>query len=287
MVVCHPRGGNLGSSVGMQRCNKSVSVPLTSPTFNAAQSLLRKFSIFVSHPSVHSVIFFIQSFASHSLSLYLAPRSCYRTLFRTTMQLLTTLLLSAAAVLAAPTDKTDVGYSRMSDNDVLKIYHTCHDGAIKWPIAGRPNPIVNTEASQLKLYTPPKTTANMLTIHNYCNYPIDFDHWGQAKKIANGTLSASGTWGPEALSGSVWKARKQGIKPLQGKPYPDLLVEYVVVKGRLTYDISLITCLGEGMDTSACPGHEAGLNLGNKEWKSFQCGPGKWCDDQVYLYEVS
>ena len=74
-------------------------------------------------------------------------------------------------------------------------------------------------------------------------------------------------------------------------------VEYSV-NDTASFDLSLIDCLGtEGMtttgkvirngDMSMCPGHEQGLQLGNKGSRSWQCAAGAWCDDQAYLYEVS
>lgn len=97
------------------------------------------------------------------------------------------------------------------------------------------------------------------------------------------------TNGP-AVNLKVSKVEGSFAKPVQ--------IEYSGTEGRISFDISLIDCLGTVMDpengvyvkngnTSACAGHEAGLQIGNDKSLSFQCRPGAWCDDQVYLYEVS
>jgi hypothetical protein len=209
------------------------------------------------------------------------------------MQLLTTLLLSAAAVLAAPTSKEpDFGsLQRMTDQAVIaKVRNlTCHKGQIPWPIAGRKNPIIDTETPQLSLYPRPKATAGTLTIYNYCGYDIWYRHFDGRKPqneqmIEDGILKSKGKPWTTMYAGTVFKARKTAKD--NGK---DMLVEYGVVAGKLTYNLSHIVCLGAGNDLSQCAGSDGGMNLGNEsqESKTFQCASNKWCDDQSYLYEVS
>ena len=209
------------------------------------------------------------------------------------MQFLTTLLLSTAAVLAAPTaQKPKFGnIKRMTDQAVLANVGdpTCWGGNITWPIAGRKPPIVETETPQLSLYPRPKTTPGTLTIHNYCGYDIWFRHFDgrrpeQQQIIEEGVFKSKGEAWTTPYAGTVVKARKSAQPTAQ-----EMLVEYGVnARGEVTYNLSHVVCLGAGNDMSQCAGTESGLNFGNEsnESKTFQCAGGKWCDDQSYLYEV-
>lgn len=170
--------------------------------------------------------------------------------------------------------------NRMSDSEVLSICKTCWGGALEWPLPNTPAPVVDVVSPQLSIFERPASSPNTLTIHNYCSYDIHYTHFSGSNQIDGGSLTAGQTiTGP--LAGTVFKASKtaDGSK--------DLLIEYNIgADGQLWFDLSLITCAVDG-DVSACPGHEAGLQLGNAGSKSFQCAAGAWCDDQAYLYQVS
>lgn len=207
------------------------------------------------------------------------------------MQLLATFLLSASLAAAAPVAPFTPRYPdsgavlhRMSNAEVDAIYKTCWNGQLKWPLGDTPAPVADVVSPQLSIYGRPAAKPNTLTIHNYCGYDIYYNHFAGPNNIGKGTLVANGVY-ESPLSGTVFKASKN---PSGAK---DLLIEYNVAgDGNLWYNLSLITCLGEtnglpNSDTSACAGHEGGLQLGNTEAKSFQCAAGKWCDDQAYLYQ--
>jgi hypothetical protein len=173
----------------------------------------------------------------------------------------------------------------MTDAQVNAIYKTCWNGNLKWPLPNTVNPVIDVVSPQLSIFPRPDTTPHTLTVHNYCDYDIFYDHLGAAGKLDNGTLSAGKSFN-SPLSGNVFKASKKSTME------NDVLIEYnVAADGKLWYDLSLITCLGStdgkpNSDTTACAGHEAGLQLGSKKWVAFQCAPGKWCDDQAYLYQA-
>lgn len=168
---------------------------------------------------------------------------------------------------------------RMSTAEVEAIYKTCWNGALEWPLPNQPNPVIDIVSPQLSLFPRPASTPHTLTVHNYCDYDVHFVHF-------NGGAAESGSLAPYSsidrpLTGTVFKASKSAN---MGN---DLLVEYSIDgNGVLWYNLSLLTCMVGG-DTSACAGHEAGLQLSNPGKMAFQCGPGMWCDDQAYLYHVS
>jgi hypothetical protein len=167
--------------------------------------------------------------------------------------------------------------------------------SIPWPLPDTPNPTVDDVAiPQLELFPRPQTTANTLTIYNFCDYDLWFEpHIGNTLEAtghipAGGKLDRPFEMAPEGSGVNLKVTKTEGdySKPVQ--------VEYAVSAGTVWYDLSLIDCLGrtpEGLrngDTSACAGHEAGLQMGPAaNAVSFQCGAGAWCDDQMYLYEVS
>jgi hypothetical protein len=207
-------------------------------------------------------------------------------IFHTIMQFLQTLLFSAALVSAAPTSLSarDYSVSRMSNEDVFKIYHTCWGGKLVWPQNDMPPPVTEQVSSQLSLYKQPAAKAGTLTVHNYCDYDIHYQHLGNGLSGATQVLSA-GTTSDYPLTGTVFKASKTAslAKVVQ--------IEYSVAGNVLYYDMSLIDCLAfkDGLrtkDASGCVGLESGLQLGNQGF-SFQCAKGAWCDDQAYFYEVS
>lgn len=173
----------------------------------------------------------------------------------------------------------------MTNAQVNAIVGTCWGGKLPWPLPNTVNPVIDVVSPQLSVFARPDTTPHTLTVHNYCGYDIFYNHLGVSGSLGNGTLGAGQSIN-SPLSGNVFKASKKATME------NDVLIEYnVAADGKLWYDISLITCLGStddkpNSDTSACAGHEAGLQLGNKEWVAFQCAPGKWCDDQAYLYQV-
>lgn len=175
---------------------------------------------------------------------------------------------------------------RMSSSDVDAIYKTCWNGLIQWPLPNTPNPVVDVEAPQLSIFPIPATKPDTLTVHNYCSYDIYFNHFNEGALLETGKLAAGKSL-DRPLTGTVLKASKTQDMA------KDVLVEYAVGKdGLLYYDISLITCLGrtnglENGDLKDCAGHEAGLQLGNGNSKTFQCAAGAWCDDQAYLYQVN
>lgn len=165
---------------------------------------------------------------------------------------------------------------------------------IPWPLPNTPQPTVdNVDIPQLSLFPRPDSTANTLTIYNYCDYDLYFEpHVGNTVEEA-GHISAGGKLdrpfeaAPEGSGVNLKVSKTKGdySKPVQ--------IEYAVSSGTVWYDISLIDCLGrteDGLrngDLSACAGHALGLQMGPaKDAISFQCGAGAWCDDQAYLYEV-
>jgi hypothetical protein len=189
-------------------------------------------------------------------------------------------------LLNKPRAALDSTLPRMTNNDVFAIYHTCWDGKLIWPQNDMPQPVADQDSKQLNIYAIPATKPNTLTVHNYCNYDIYYQHLGVGSTLGEGILSA-GTSYEHAVTGTVWKGSRT---PSREKV---VQVEYNVDQlGMLWYNISLIDCLGvtdklKNKDTGACAGLEAGLQLGNKDHFSFQCKPGTWCDDQAYFYYVS
>ncbi|UPX15056.1 uncharacterized protein EKO05_0005520 [Ascochyta rabiei] len=164
---------------------------------------------------------------------------------------------------------------------------------IHWPLPDTPMPTVdNVDIPQLSLFPRPDSTSNTLTIYNFCDYDLFFEpHVGNTLAEighipAGGKLDRPFESAPEGSGINLKVSKTEGdySKPVQ--------IEYAVSAGTVWYDISLIDCLGrtDGMrngDTTACAGHEAGLQMGPaKDALSFQCGAGAWCDDQAYLYEV-
>jgi ElaB/YqjD/DUF883 family membrane-anchored ribosome-binding protein len=199
-------------------------------------------------------------------------------------------------------DKLDDAKDKISDvvDSVLErvqswtIPSSC-PWSIPWPLPNTPNPTIdNVDIPQLEIFPRPKSTPNTLTIYNFCDYDLWFEpHIGNVLEKtghipAGGKLDRPFEMAPEGSGVNLKVTKKEGDfgKPVQ--------VEYAVSAGTIWYDISLIDCLGrtpEGLrngDTSACAGHEAGLQMGPAaNAVSFQCGAGAWCDDQAYLYEVS
>ncbi|KAF2997049.1 hypothetical protein E8E13_001115 [Curvularia kusanoi] len=199
-------------------------------------------------------------------------------------------------VIGAVKDKRDEG-SNASDSVLARVSDwvipaTC-PWKIPWPLPDTPQPTVDDVAiPQLSLFQRPESTANTLTIYNFCDYDLYFEpHVGNTVEAlghiaAGGKLDRPFESAPEGSGINLKVSKKEGdfSKPVQ--------IEYAVSAGTVWYDISLIDCLGrteDGLrngDTSACAGHEAGLQMGPaKDALSFQCGAGAWCDDQAYLYE--
>lgn len=199
-------------------------------------------------------------------------------------------------------NKTDEAADKISDavDSVLArveswvIPATC-PWKIPWPLPNTPMPTVdNVDIPQLSLFPRPQSTANTLTIYNFCDYDLYFEpHIGNTLAEighvpAGGKLDRPFEAAPQGSGVNLKVSKTEGdySKPVQ--------IEYAVSAGTVWYDISLIDCLGRteaGLrngDTTACAGHEAGLQMGpEKDAISFQCGAGAWCDDQAYLYEVS
>ncbi|KAJ4983244.1 hypothetical protein SVAN01_11257 [Stagonosporopsis vannaccii] len=164
---------------------------------------------------------------------------------------------------------------------------------IPWPLPDTPQPTIDdVEIPQLSLCNRPDSTPDTLTIYNFCDYDLYFEpHIGNKVEElghipAGEKLDRPFEAAPEGSGVNLKVSKKEGdfSKPVQ--------IEYAVSAGTVWYDISLIDCLGrteDGLrngDTSACAGHEAGLQMGpSKDAISFQCGAGAWCDDQAYLYE--
>jgi hypothetical protein len=186
----------------------------------------------------------------------------------------------------------------MTAGYVGSICKTCHDGIIQWPLPSSsdgvpmPMPVVEGEAPQPSFFPRPESTPYKLSIMNYCPYDLYFLHLdgvntdakGAATILGQGVISGNGGSCSEDAIGSVMKVGKDSIigQPVQ--------IEY----GGNFYDMSLIDCLrrdaATGMrtaDTSACAGHEYGLQLSNPGSRAWQCDSGAWCDDQAYFYEVS
>jgi hypothetical protein len=198
------------------------------------------------------------------------------------MRLLSTVFFCSALVAAAPrvlsnansinqiSRRTalllDQTLARLTNDETMTLVNekSCYaDRRVKWPQNDLPTPSVNEETRQLKVFSSPATTANTLTVHNYCKYDIHYRREGQQGVLDSGVLRA----------GTAYTTPLTGV-------------------GMVWYNLSLVKCLGtkDGQyttDTSGCAGHEAGLQFGNQQNKSFQCAAGMWCDDQAYLYDVS
>ncbi|KAH7083725.1 hypothetical protein FB567DRAFT_446494 [Paraphoma chrysanthemicola] len=215
------------------------------------------------------------------------------------MYLHTTLLLcSTALVHAAPRIiprgimNVDTGLARMTSNDQVRAIMDaaparCWDGTIPWPQNDLPFPVQDGQGgNQLSLYTIPPTTPNTLTIHNYCDYDIYYLHLGGPTTLGTGVLRAHEQFSAPLAGGTNWKGSKS---PDHSSP---VQIEYSTDSTGITwYNLSLIDCLvkKDGINTrdaSRCAGHELGLQFGNKEVISYQCKPGTWCDDQLYLYQI-
>lgn len=157
----------------------------------------------------------------------------------------------------------------------------------------------DVEIPQLDIFPRPVTLADTMTVYNFCDYDLWLQPYigsqiGSVEHIpAGGQLARpfSAADRDIGISLKVSKAEADFATPVQ--------VEYTAAAdGLVYYDLSLIDCLGRTVEvrhgkpvrngnTSACAGHEAGLQLGSASAMSFQCGAGIWCDDQAYLYEVS
>lgn len=222
------------------------------------------------------------------------------------MYLLETILFCSSLVAAVPSAVSGVSaigqitprgalldpkFSRISDAEAIALVtdKTCWGGTtVHWPQNDCPPPIQDSLTSQLKIFKTPDAQPNTIIFNNYCDYDIHYEHIGPTPSEI-GILKARSKKSSDlgTAQGQVFKASKTLYREKVA------LVEYSVERdGKVWYNISLVKCLGtkNGLytsDTSGCPGHEAGLQFGNKQVKSFQCAPGLWCDDQAYLYDVS
>jgi hypothetical protein len=173
---------------------------------------------------------------------------------------------------------------------------------IPWPLPDTPMPVVdNVDIPQLSIFPRPTAVHDTVTVYNFC----DYDLWLESnvgnvvagmEQIFPGRkldrLFHAGERG-HGINFKVSRAEADFTNPVQ--------VEYMADEyGKVWYDLSLIDCLGKtgeirngkpvrNGNTSACAGHEAGLQIGNENANAttFQCAAGAWCDDQVYLYEAS
>lgn len=169
----------------------------------------------------------------------------------------------------------------MSEAQVLAQLTKCWGGSLPWPIPNTPMPCADVVAPQLSLFPRPATKPNMLIVNNYCDYDIYYQILDGPTTAGNGVIKA-GIPLQQPLSATVLKASK--TPPKNGVLNSPALIEYGNPDGNIYYDLSLINCITNG-DVSACPGHEAGLQMGGPQSKTFQCAPGAWCDDQVYMYQ--
>jgi hypothetical protein len=180
----------------------------------------------------------------------------------------------------------------MSEDYAQSICHICHDGIIAWPLpatldgVAMPMPVLDdVDPEQPSLFAIPDSTPNKLTVVNYCPYDIYYEHLAGPAIIGQGTLSANGGSCSEAATGTVFKVGKTAVWPVT----QPVQIEY----GGNFYDLSMIDCLARAAngertaDTSACAGHEYGLQLSSPGARAFQCDSNAWCDDQAYFYEVS
>jgi hypothetical protein len=130
---------------------------------------------------------------------------------------------------------------------------------IPWPLPDTPMPTIdNVNIPQLSLYPRPDSTANTLTIYNYCDYDLYFEpHVGNTVEdvghiSAGDKLDRPFEAAPEGSGVNLKVSKTKGdySKPVQ--------IEYAVSSGTVWYDISLIDCLGrteDGLrngDTSLC-----------------------------------
>lgn len=169
---------------------------------------------------------------------------------------------------------------------------------VAWPLPDTPMPVVDHVAlPQLSLFPRPVTSPSTIFIYNFCDYdiwvlPILGEDVLPVEHVAKGARHSRPLAPTANNSGTSLKVSK--IKDDFSRP---VQIEYTAQDdGRVFFDLSLIDCLGRSAfqndsllrnnNTSACAGHEAGLQFGNSQSKSFQCGPATWCDDQAYFYEV-
>jgi len=210
------------------------------------------------------------------------------------MLLLTALLSCFALVLAAPQvmKKRDLAMSKSDRMSVAELLlykgskaQCWSQSNLVWPMNDMPLPSKESATKQLNIYQPPATKPRTLTVRNYCDYPIHYQHVGPRGILQESDLPAGGIFETPYV-GTNWKASRQG------DPSRVVQIEYNNNDGDLWYNLSLIDCLmkdSRGLptkDASGCVGLEGGLQFGNKENMSFQCAPGTWCDDQAYFYFV-
>lgn len=195
-----------------------------------------------------------------------------------------------------PTSSAVSQISTLPRNDSWVVPESC-PWNIAWPLPNTPAPVIdNVAIPQLSIYPRPKAAANLVIVYNYCPYDLWVEPYVGSRIAAVERIPAGNNHSFQMLSDGpavnlkVSKVEKSFAKPVQ--------IEYSGSKGRISFDVSLIDCLGTTIgpkngvyvrngDTSACAGHESGLQIGNDKSLSFQCSPGAWCDDQMYLYEVS
>ncbi|KAJ4362425.1 hypothetical protein N0V83_010518 [Neocucurbitaria cava] len=182
-------------------------------------------------------------------------------------------------------DTSGIEVDRMNTEQVEAIITRCWEGKIPLPTNNVPLPFVDKPAPQLSIYERPTAKANTLTVHNYCSYDIHYHHFALSNMIGSGSIPAGANI-ESPLSGTVFKASKSSDMASV------VLIEYSAQGDNMFYDLSLINCIGQtngeaNTDTSACAGHELGLQLGNPTAKTFQCANEYWCDDQAYFYQAS
>lgn len=170
---------------------------------------------------------------------------------------------------------------------------------IPWPLPSTPMPVIdNVDAPQLILFSRPVVVADRITIFNYCKYDLWVGPYFGNILAEVEHVPAGGKFDWQLTTASDGSGNNLKVSKVKDNFTHPVQIEYTVASGRVWYDISLIDCLGRtgemkrgkvvrNGDTRACAGHEAGLQLGNANAMTFQCGPGVWCDDQAYMYEVS
>jgi hypothetical protein len=179
---------------------------------------------------------------------------------------------------------------------------------IAWPLPDTPMPVIDdVSLPQPSMFARPNTRANKITVYNFCAY----DLWLQPIIGANAErnlnadvesvqhIASHGEYSRHFQTTDVDRGISLKVSKVEGNFEKPVQIEYTLATfGDVYFDLSLIDCLGTTAEirygkpvrngnTSACAGHEAGLQFGNAQGRSFQCGAGVWCDDQAYLYEAS
>lgn len=170
---------------------------------------------------------------------------------------------------------------------------------IFWPLPDTPMPVIdNVNSPQFSLFPRPKVSPYKMTVYNFCSYDLWLEPHVGARVENVEHVAANGVYSRPFQAADEQGGVSLKVSKIKGNFARPVQIEYSRKVSTIAYDLSLIDCLGQtgetrygkvvrNGNTSACAGHEAGLQLGNRQSRSFQCGSGAWCDDQAYFYEAS